>query len=200
MEFVYLTLFLYILNLLSFQRRSTMLFAVSEMPKSVRIQEYLTSIHIDDWIKQDLFNFRWCLLLSLIIVALLIWWKLLDKARLPEIFLYVVLITIIVLGIVEYGDELVLWDYPTDIIPIFPPLTSINLVILPLIYSLTYQYFKTRKSFIWATLIITSIICFIIEPIFVWLSLYELVHWKYYFSRILSISLTLAYSKFFVIN
>ncbi|HEY5561616.1 MAG TPA: CBO0543 family protein [Clostridiaceae bacterium] len=177
-----------------------MLFAVSEMPKSVRIQEYLTSIHIDDWIKQDLFNFRWCLLLSLIIVALLIWWKLLDKARLPEIFLYVVLITIIVLGIVEYGDELVLWDYPTDIIPIFPPLTSINLVILPLIYSLTYQYFKTRKSFIWATLIITSIICFIIEPIFVWLSLYELVHWKYYFSRILSISLTLAYSKFFVIN
>lgn len=159
-----------------------MFFQVSEIPKSVEIQRYLTSIHIDNWLKHDVFLLRWWCLIGLILVTLLVWWNLLDKSRLTEIFLYAVLATIIVLGIVEYGEELTLWDYPTDIIPIFPPLTSINLIGLPLIYSLTYQYFITKKSFIWATVIITSVICFIIEPILVWGGFYQLIHWKYYFS------------------
>ncbi|AGK98511.1 hypothetical protein Clopa_3733 [Clostridium pasteurianum BC1] len=41
-----------------------MFFAVSEIPKSVEIQRYLTSIHIDNWIKQDVFLFRWWFLLD----------------------------------------------------------------------------------------------------------------------------------------
>lgn len=168
-----------------------MFFAVSEIPKSVEIQQELTSIHIEEWIKQDVFLFRWWFLLGLIFVSLLVWWKLLDKSRLHETFLYAVLATIIVLGIVEYGEELTLWDYPTDIIPIFPPLTSINLISLPLIYSLTYQYFMTKKSFAWATVIITAVICFIIEPILVWGGFYELLHWEYYYSFPIYVSLAI---------
>ena len=43
-----------------------MSFAVSEIPKSVEIQRHLTSIHIDDWIKQDVFLLRWWILIGLI--------------------------------------------------------------------------------------------------------------------------------------
>lgn len=168
-----------------------MFFQVSQIPKSVEIQRYLTSIHIDNWLKQDVFHFRWWCLIGLVFVILLVWWNLLDKSRLPEIVLYAILSTIITLGIVEYGEELTLWNYPTDIIPIFPPLTSINLISLPLIYSLTYQYFITKKSFIWATVIITSVICFIIEPILVWGGFYQLIYWKYYFSVPIYISLAI---------
>ena len=159
-----------------------MLTLIFEIPKSVEIQQQLTSVQIDEWLKKDVFIFRWWLLLGLIFVVLIIWWKLLDKSILHEIFLYVVLSTIIVIVIAEYGDELILWYYPTDILPIFPALTSINLLSLPLIYSLAYQYFKTTKGFIWATLIITAVICFVIEPILSLGNLYHLLHWRYYYS------------------
>lgn len=157
-------------------------FVLTEVPKSVNLQRLLTSIHIHNWLKNDLFHSDWWFLIGLVFVSLLVWWCLLDKSRLNEICLYTALAAILSLGIVEYGEELTLWDYPTDIIPIFPPLTSINLFCLPLIYSLTYQHFNSKKSFVWATVVITSIICFIIEPILAKEHLYQLLHWKYFYS------------------
>jgi hypothetical protein len=159
-----------------------MLLSITVVRPDVEIQKHLTSIHIDQWIREDVFRFRWWLLLILLVVSAYIWWKAIDKSRLPEIILYTALTTIIVMAIVEYGEELTLWDYPTDIIPIFPPLSSVNLISLPLIYSLTYQHFKKWKSFILATLIITAVICFIIEPILSWADFYQLLKWKHYFS------------------
>ena len=176
-----------------------MFLVASKIPKSVAIQKHLTSIHIDNWLKQDVFLLRWWLLLGLIFVALLLWWKLLHKSKLNEIFLFTVLATILALGLVEYGEELTLWDYPTDIIPIFPPLTSINLISLPLIYSLIYQYFRTKKSFLWATLIITAVICFILEPILVWGDFYQLLHWHYFFSFPIYVLIAL-FTRTFVIK
>jgi len=35
---------------------------VSEIPKDVEIQEKLTSIHIDEWAKEDVFHLKWWLL------------------------------------------------------------------------------------------------------------------------------------------
>ncbi len=157
-----------------------MFLTVMEIPADVGVQRHLTSIHIDEWLRDDVFQLRWWLLLLLLASFLYLWWRFADKKRLPEIVLYAALTTIVVMAKVEYGEELVLWDYPTDIIPIFPPLTSLNLISLPLIYSLVYQHFSTRKGFLWATAIITAIICFILEPLMAWAKLYELLHWKYY--------------------
>lgn len=159
-----------------------MLFGISKVPKSVSLQKILTSNHVQAWLKNDVFHWRWWLLLSLILIVLAVWWICTDKSRIHEISLYVVLAVILTMGIVEYGDELTLWDYPTDIIPIFPPLTSVNLLILPLAYSLIYQFFMTKKKFVTATLIVTAIICFIIEPVLSWIGLYKLLHWQYYYS------------------
>jgi hypothetical protein len=156
--------------------------AVVSIPPDVEIQRQLTSMHIDEWMRDDIFHFRWWLLLILLTASIFIWWKAIDKSRLPEILLYAALTTIIAMAINEYGEELTLWDYPVDIIPIFPPLSSINLISLPLIYSITYQRFKGWKNFIRATLIITCVICFIIEPLLVWGEFYQLLKWKHYFS------------------
>jgi hypothetical protein len=159
-----------------------MLLTVTDTPADVEIQKQLTSIHIDEWLKEDVFHIRWWILLILLTALIFVWWKMIDKSILPEILLYATLTTIAVMAVVEYGEELTLWDYPTDIIPIFPPLSSINLVSLPLIYSLTYQHFKTWKSFLPASAIITGIICFVLEPLLVWAGFYQLLKWKYYFS------------------
>ena len=162
-----------------------MFFVLSQIPRSEEIQKQLTAIHIDSWLKQEVFIFRWWLLIGLIILYIFIWWKLLDKPRLNEILLYVVLATIIMLGIVEYGEELILWDYPIDILPIFPPLSSISLISLPLIYSLIYQHFTVTKNFLKATSIATAIVCFVCEPMYSEIGLFNLLHWKSYYSFLL---------------
>jgi hypothetical protein len=158
-----------------------MFLSVVVTPPDVEIQKHLTSLHIVEWVREDVFQFKWWLLLILLAVSLYAWWKTIDKSRLPEILLYAALTTIIIMAINEFGNELTLWDYPTDIIPIFPPLTSLNLTSLTLIYSLIYQRFKTYSSFIRATLIITVVICFAIEPILSFWDLYTLLKWQYYY-------------------
>ncbi len=163
----------------------------SQIPQSVEDQQHLTSIHVDEWINNDVFRLRWWILLGLLVASLIIWWLLLDKSRLKETCLYTALGYIFALAINEYGEELILWDYPTDIIAIFPPLSSINLLMLPLVYSLTYQYFTEKRRFVWAVLIVTAVMCFVLEPLFSWGNLYQLINWKYYFSYPLFILMAL---------
>ncbi len=159
-----------------------MLLTVTGIPADIGIQQKLTSMHVEEWLNEDVLRIRWWLLLVMLAVFAYAWWKLADKSLLPEVVLYAALTTIFVMAIVEYGEELTLWDYPVDILPIFPPLSSVNLISLPLIYSLVYQYFKTWKSFLTAALISTAIICFIIEPLLAWGEFYQLLKWKYYYS------------------
>jgi hypothetical protein len=153
----------------------------SSIPESVNIQKQLTDTHIKGWLSDDVFQFRWWLLIILIVIIILVWLVMLDKSRLPEILLFTVLSVILFMGINEYGEELVLWDYPIDIIPIFPPMSSINLISSPLIYSQIYQRFD-GKRFIYAILITTAVICFAIEPLLSLIGLYQLIHWNYFLS------------------
>lgn len=161
------------------------------LPESVGLQKRLTEIRIDDWLKNDVFHFRWWILIALIIISLTAWFILLDKPRLKETCLYAILATIFVLCVVEYGDELTLWDYPTDVIPIFPPLTSINLFILPLVYSLLFQGFRTKRSFFLATVAATAVICFLIEPVLSWGRFFQLVKWSYFYNFVTYISVAM---------
>jgi len=155
---------------------------IVDIPKDVNVQKQLTDMHIKEWLRDDVFHVRWWVLIALIVILLIVWWIMLDKSRMLEICLFATLSAIIIMGVNEYGEELTLWDYQTDIIPIFPPLSSINLIALPLIFSQVYQHFNQRKSFIWATIITSAAICLIFEPILSWGGFYHLLHWKYYFS------------------
>lgn len=155
---------------------------MSKIPEDVEIQRKLTSLHIDAWLHDGVLQWRWWLLIFLIVAFLFVWWKLVGKSRFHDISLYALLMLIIAMGINEYGAELILWDYPVDIIPIFPPLSSINLISLPLVYSIVYKLFKDRKSFIIWTLLVTAVICFILEPLLTLTGLYQLIRGKYYYN------------------
>lgn len=169
--------------MISSEKEEKRMFSVIlDIPKDVEIQRHLTALHIDEWLKEDLFHFRWWLLIFLIIVIFIVWWIMLDKSRLLEICLYAALATILFMGVQEYGEELTLWEDLNDVIPIFPPLSSINLICLPLIFSLVYQHYKKRDSFILAAIIASAAICFIIEPLLTLGGYYVLLKWQYYYS------------------
>ena len=154
----------------------------SPVPQSVELQRQLTSDHIDQWLAEDFLRLRWWVLIVFYIVCAVIWWKLLDKRRLKEVILFSALAYIAVLAINEYGQELILWDYPTDIIPFFPPLSSVNLLLLPPLYSLIYQRFSSPKAYFVAVLAGTAVFCFALEPLLAWGGFFELLNWKYWMS------------------
>ncbi|WP_371381185.1 CBO0543 family protein [Sporomusa aerivorans] len=168
-----------------------MLLAVTGMPLESEMQKLLTSTHIENWLREDAFQLKWWFLLSLSILAVICWWKLLDKTRLPEITLYAVLTTIIIMGIDEYGAELILWDYPIYLFPIFPAIAAINLALFPMIFSLVYQHFTTWRSYIRASLMSAALLSFIIEPSLSYGNFYQLINWKYYYSFLLYIAVAL---------
>jgi len=151
-------------------------------PQSVDIQIRLTHDHIDQWLAEDFLRFGWWALIVLYIVCAVVWWKLLDKRQLKETILFTALAYIAVLTINEYGQELILWDYPTDLIPIFPPLSSANLLLLPLIYSLAYQHFPSPRMYSSAVLVITAAFCFLVEPLLAWGGFFKLLNWHYWMS------------------
>ncbi len=157
------------------------MFFATEVSTAVELQKLLTNLRINEWQREDLFHLRWFFLIGVFILATFVWCKLVDKSRLPEIILHAGLTTIITLVLDEIGEELTLWEYPSDIIAIFPPLSAVDLASLPVIYSLIYQYYNTWKSFLRATLIMAAVFCFILEPLLVWGDFYQLLKWKYYY-------------------
>ncbi|GBG54749.1 hypothetical protein SPFL3102_01383 [Sporomusaceae bacterium FL31] len=155
---------------------------VTGMPSETEIQKLLTSARIEEWLQHDLFHLRWWLLLGLSIFAIAAWWQLLDKRRLPEIILYAVMMMIVMMGLDECGEELTLWDYPLNLLPIFPVITAINLWILPMVFSLVHQNFGTWKSFALTAVPVAALISFVCEPALAWCGYYQLIEWQYYYS------------------
>lgn len=150
------------------------------VPEDVGIQKQLTDIHIQKWLDGELFQIKWWIFIGLFAAVIITWWVLVKKDRLLEICLYAIVSGAVFLGIDQYGQELTLWDYPIDIIPLFPPLSSLNMLILPLTFSLLYQYFPSRKFFFVAAAIASAAMCFVIEPILALAGFYRLIHWRYY--------------------
>jgi hypothetical protein len=159
-----------------------MLFTVPSMANEVAVQKLLTAVSTEEWLREDVFQLKWWLLLGLILFISVAWWRMLDKARLPETVLYAVLTTVLAMGIMEYGDELTLWDYPCDILPIFRVLTAVNLLLLPLVYSLIFQHFRTWRRFTIATLAATCVLSFVLEPALAWADYFQMLKWKYYYT------------------
>lgn len=144
----------------------------------VQAQWRLTLARIDEWFNGQLFNFNWWILLALFFINMFLWWKLADKRRMSELVLYTALVIIWVIVLDEIGEELSLWYYTADIIPLFPPITAIDVSCLPFLYMLIYQYAKTWKIFLIASVVMSVVFCFVFEPIFVWSGVYKMLAWK----------------------
>ena len=168
-----------------------MLLSVTGSAVEIEIQKMLTFTHIEKWLQQDVFHFKWWLLLGLSTLAIILWWKLLDKTRMPEVLLYTVLTTIVMMSIDECGEELILWVYPIYLFPVFPVITAINLLFAVLGLSLIYQYFPSWKSFSFAAIIIAGLLSFLLEPALAWADFYQLLNWNYGYSFLLYIAVAL---------
>ena len=148
----------------------------------VNLQKLLHQVRFSDWINNDIFTFRWWVLLLSLTIPWFIWYRLVDKCRLKEMLLYLAITSSIAILLDEIGSTLTMWVYPVKVIPFLPRLIPANYSMVPIIFVLIYQYFPKWKSFIIANIILTFVFSFILEPILVWMNLYDLITWKYIYS------------------
>jgi hypothetical protein len=156
-----------------------------EYPSYEEIREVhhkLTEMRTEYWIHHDLFSFQWWLLLCILILPWLIWWRYVDRSRLKDIILFGSLLMILVGLLDEIGVQLQLWSYPYQFINIMPNLVPIDYGIIIIAHMFVYQFFEKWKAFLFANLVMATVFTFICEPITVWLGIYKLENWEYIYS------------------
>jgi hypothetical protein len=142
---------------------------------------------IDNWLGEGFGSWRWWVLVMLLIFPWVIWAKLVDKKQLHELTLFGMIVMVYSITLDELGFMLGLWNYPLDVIPVFPRLTSIDYTVVPIIFMLIYQCFPTWKSFFWALVTVAAVFAFVVEPIIVYLRFYIIIKWLYLYSFIIYI-------------
>lgn len=147
-----------------------------------QIKSYLCHLQITNWINDDLHKWTWWLNLFLSIIPVLVLWKIIDRNRFLQIIVYGLLVAMISTFLDVLGSAYMLWDYPDKLLPIVPRLFPVDFIGLPFVYMLIYQRYSSWKEFIIASSILSALLAFVGEPIFVWLNLYDPISWHYYYS------------------
>ncbi len=147
----------------------------------VNMQHIIWETKLNKWLHNDVFSWRWWIILIVTIVPLIIWLRIVDKRRLASIIMFglIIIVLIVILDIVGY--EMALWSYPVELL-IMVPLLEIDLGLLPIIYLLVFQYAMDWKKFIIANIVVAAAFSFILEPILLWAGFYEVHEWKSIYS------------------
>lgn len=146
------------------------------------ILKHWSYARIDNWWETDFNTPAWWFLLVIFFISLAVWWRLVDKSRLLELSFYGFVVMTVSIWLDQAGYELGLWYYPVDLIPVFPPSTTIDYVTLPVTYALIYQYCRSWKSFLIATALMAGVFSFVIEPLLSKFGFYVVVKWNSYCS------------------
>lgn len=136
------------------------------------------------WYNHDLFTWKWWMLLSALFLPWLIWWRTVDRKRLPELFQLGLLWSVVSIVLDVSGVNLNLWSYPDRLVWFIPPLIPADLSVIPVTYMLSFQLFREGKSFVIANLILAASFSFVIEPLFTWLGTFEIDRWSHLYSFI----------------
>jgi hypothetical protein len=145
-------------------------------------QNISIQLQIQHWVKYELFTPQFWLLVGILIIPWIIWWRMVDRRRFLEIIIYGLLISTAASFLDEVGCQLNWWEYRYDIEPLFPRLIPMNFTMLPVLYMLVYQYFSEWKSFVMANIVMAALMTFVGEPLFVSTGIYVLLEWKHLYS------------------
>ncbi|MBT2734781.1 CBO0543 family protein [Bacillus sp. ISL-7] len=148
----------------------------------IDIQKKLSEMRNEHWYHHDLFTPQWWFLLIITILPWIVWWFLVDRTRIKQIWLYGALMTILIIHLDDIGSSLGLWNYPYKLIGLIPRLNPIDASVLPVLHMLVYQYFTKWKAFLITNIITALLYSYVAEPFFVKIHIYQLLNWKYSYS------------------
>lgn len=155
-------------------------------------EKQLTNMKITHWLNEDLFSPAWWLMLVVLVVPWIIWWRYVNRTRILQITLVGMLTLILSSYLDAIGSELALWQYNKMLIPIWSRLITVDFAIMPVTYMFIYQYFTEWRIFMIASVIMAFLYAFVVEPMVVWIGIYQLNSWNHWYSFIIYIILSLS--------
>lgn len=146
------------------------------------VHKQLNELRQEYWLHYDLFTPQWWLLLALLLIPWVVWWRLVDKKRLSDNVLFGVSLSFLILLLDHIGCELDMWVYPHKLIRFIPESSAFDLGILPVLHMLLFQYYPRWRSYLIANTLMAIVFVVLCEPISVWFGLYKLLKWEYIYS------------------
>jgi len=143
--------------------------------------QHLTQLRVEKWLNLDLFSWQWWILVVLLILPWLIWWKYADKKRLPEIFIVGLMVLILSSYMDAILSELSLWNYHYWVIPYWPRLISADFSFIPVCFMLVYQKYRTWPSYLAANAVLAFLLAVPTEMILVWADIFQMNLWRSYY-------------------
>ncbi|WRP07252.1 CBO0543 family protein [Rossellomorea aquimaris] len=146
--------------------------------------------YIGYWLDHCFLTPRWWFLVALFMLPWVIFFRLTKREELPRL-LFLGLIWILVAANLDgIGFDLGLWGYPGQLIPILSKAYVFDYALIPVTYMLLYKYFPKGKSFLYGNIVLSAGASFIAEPVFEWLHIYHIYHWKLWWSFVIYIVLS----------
>jgi hypothetical protein len=147
-----------------------------------QVLHYWAVVKLQYWMDHVFLSWQWWLLVALLILPWIVWWKVIDKSRLLELFLVAFFVFLIAFIFDEMGTEIGLWEYRYRTTPFMHVFIPYNFTVLPVTYSLMYQRFSTWKSYIKGFVVLSFLFSFVAEPTLEWINIYEPYEWEHIYS------------------
>jgi hypothetical protein len=154
------------------------------MDKIIELRKQIYNIQYELFMDHILFSLKWWILLFVAILVCFIWWKLVDKKRFNEIALVGFVAALITVISDAIGLEKALWAHPIQLLGTIRHIHEIELIVIPVIYMLLYQYFGEWKKYIIAVIAYAIVGAYIIIPLNLWFGTYKIIKWKLTYSFI----------------
>lgn len=155
---------------------------MNPIDKIVGLRKQIFKIQYENWTKDNLFSFKWWIMLLLVVILWFVWWKLLDKKRFNEIGLAGFIAAVLNFFINTTGIELTLWAYPTQIFGVVRTWSLFELSYITVAYMFLNQYFKEWKKYLIAVTIFGAFASFIVQPLLIHFEIFKLYNWRNLYS------------------
>jgi hypothetical protein len=156
----------------------------------------LHELYLKHYAEKELFSVTWWINIALLLIPLIIWWKMVDKKRLPEIMIFGFACNVFAAFLDVFLTDYLLWEYPVRVVPQISLFVPVDYVIVPVVGMYLYQKFPKWGPFLLASTLASAFMSFICEPLAVAINMYKLLTWRYVYSFPIYIAINAAF-KFF---
>jgi len=146
------------------------------------VEKYLVQIKTENWRQEDLFSPAWWIMAATLAIPWIIWWRYVDRSRMLQITLLGMLTLIVAAYLDTIGCELALWQYNKMLVPFWSRLICVDFSIMPVTYMFIFQYFRRWLTFTLISLLVALVFAFLVEPLLVWVGIYQLNAWSHWYS------------------
>ncbi|WP_163536259.1 CBO0543 family protein [Gracilibacillus sp. YIM 98692] len=147
----------------------------------IELMNNTQDLKLDIWREHVVFTGHWWIGVTLTIVPWLLWIFFRNKESSNRL-LFVGFFLMIFSTFLDFiGTKSGLWFYYYDVIPFIPAFVPWDITLIPVSVMLLIEW-KPQVNPFTKGLLFSGITAFAVEPLFVWIGLYQPVHWQHYYS------------------